>query len=67
MPNPLNRGAYAVAKTKSNNLKYSSQIHEEWIEGFNRQITSPDFYSHTELKPPKFKEYDHSNQNKLSK
>lgn len=53
-----NYGAYAVAKAKSIDLKYHFKMHTEWIAEFKEQINSRDFYTHTELKPPKFKEYD---------
>ena len=54
-----NCGTYAVAKAMTKSLKYSSQMPEEWINEFKEQISHQDFYSHTELKPPKFKELDH--------
>ncbi len=53
-----NYGAYAVAKAKTTDLKYISKMPEDWIKEFNAKIESTDFYTHTELKPPKFKEYD---------
>lgn len=55
---PHNYGAFAVAKAKNKDLKYSAEMHPDWIKDFLDEIESPDFYTHTELKPPKFKEYD---------
>ena len=55
---PYNYGAFAIAKAKTKDLKYSSEMHSEWIRGFLEEIESPDFYTHTELNPPKFKEND---------
>ncbi len=53
-----NYGTYAIAKAKSVDLKYTSQMYAGWKEKFNVQIRDPDFYTHTEFKLPKFKEYD---------
>ena len=53
-----NHGAYAVAKAKAEDLNFVDKMPEDWIKEFNAIIESPDFYTHTELKPPKFKEYD---------
>lgn len=53
-----NYGAYAVARAKSADLKFCSEMCSEWVNEFKEQINGRDFYTHTELKPPKFKEYD---------
>ncbi|MCH5158672.1 MAG: hypothetical protein J1F33_05710 [Clostridiales bacterium] len=55
---PYNYGAFAVAKAKTKDLKYSSDMHPDWIKDFLDEIKGPDFYTHTKLKPPKFKEHD---------
>ena len=53
-----NYGVFAVAKVKSKDLKYIRPYFPHFLSELIEQINSPDFYSHTELKPPKFKEYD---------
>ncbi len=53
-----NWGAYAIAKAKTKDLKYCSPYPKEILSEFLEQINDPDFYTHTELTPPKFKEYD---------
>ena len=55
---PYNYGSFAIAKAKTKDLVYTSRLPESWIDRFNEQVESPDFYTHTELKPPKFKEND---------
>ena len=53
-----NYGAYAVAKAKTIDLKFKSKMPAEWIKTFEMELVNTDFYTHTKLKPPKFKEYD---------
>lgn len=53
-----NWGAYVIAKAKTKDLKYCSPYPKEILSEFLEQINDPDFYTHTELKSPKFKEYD---------
>ncbi len=53
-----NYGAYAVAKVKAKDIRFSSLMPDEWASEFLKTIKDPKFYTHTELKPPKFKEYD---------
>ena len=50
-----NYGAYAVAKVKAKDLKYSSEYPDEWFDELTEQINDPKTYTHTELKPAKFK------------
>ncbi|MCH5164066.1 MAG: hypothetical protein J1F36_03530 [Clostridiales bacterium] len=53
---PFNYGKYAVARVKANDLKVMLKYESHFLEEIE---ADPDFYTHTELKPPKFKEYDH--------
>ena len=53
-----NYGAFAVAKAKTKDLKYTGPHLPEFLSEFLEEINKPDFYTHSELKPPKFKEYD---------
>ncbi len=53
-----NYGAYAVAKVKAKDLIFSSEYPDEWLPEFMEQLNDPEIYSHTELKPAKFKEHD---------
>lgn len=56
---PHNTGRYAVAKIQAKDLKFSFH----YPKGFEYQIKelseTEEFYTHTELKPPKFKENDY--------
>lgn len=56
--NSYNYGIYAVAKAKAHDLKFICEMPNEFVKEFLEKIESPNFYSHIELKPPKFKEYD---------
>ncbi|MCH5164429.1 MAG: hypothetical protein J1F36_05375 [Clostridiales bacterium] len=53
-----NWGAYAVAKVKTKDLNFLHSYPQPKLSKFHEQINMPDFYTHTELKLPKFKEYD---------
>ena len=53
-----NFGEFAVAKAKAGDLEYTGPYTPELMDEFLEEINRPDFYTHTELKPPKFKEYD---------
>ncbi|MCH5350886.1 MAG: hypothetical protein J1F39_02830 [Clostridiales bacterium] len=53
-----NFGEFAVAKAKTKDLEYTGPYTPELLDEFLEEIKSPDFYTHTQLKPPKFKEYD---------
>ena len=53
-----NYGAYAVAKAKTEDLMYKYDMPEGGKAEFIKQTESEGFYTHTELKPPKFKEFD---------
>ena len=55
---PYYKGSYAVVKIKSSALKFSQSRPLDTIKEHIEFISRPDFYSHTSLKPPKFKEYD---------
>ncbi len=52
-------GDYAVVKVKAIDIKYTSTYPSELLPEFLEQINNPNFYTHTKLKPPKFKEFDH--------
>lgn len=55
---PYNYGAYAVVRIGESNLESDDPSSEE-ITKINEGMTKkPDFYTHTELQKPKFKEYD---------
>lgn len=54
----FNRGVFAVVRIHEKDLMFSDQSVSK-MESNRREITEkPDFYSHTELREPKFKEYD---------
>lgn len=53
-----NYGEYAVAKAKTADLRYSSDMPDSWKKGAIAISERKDFYTHTELRPPKFKEFD---------
>ena len=53
---PFYYGEFAVVKVKASNLEYAYTPQDNFTQEI---LNRPDFYSHTSLKPPKFKEYDH--------
>ena len=56
---PYYKGNYAVVKVKSSALKFSQSRSHSTIKEHIEFISRPDFYTHTALRPPKFREYDH--------
>lgn len=56
---PHNSGRYAVATIKADDLKFVLHYPERDVYQIRNLIETEEFYTHTELKPPKFKEYDH--------
>ncbi len=55
---PHNSGRYAVAKISAKDLRFSFHYPERDINQIKELSAKEEFYTHTELKPPKFKEYD---------
>ncbi len=54
----FNYGAYAVVRVSEKDLETGNPAADDLKEIWQRVIEKPDFYTHTELKKPKFKEYD---------
>lgn len=53
---PFYYGEFAVVKVKASSLKYAYSPQYNFTQ---ETLERPDFYSHTSLRAPKFKEYDH--------
>ncbi len=56
---PHNSGRYAVAKISAKDLRFSFHYPERDINQIKELSEKDEFYTHTELKPPKFKENDY--------
>ncbi len=55
---PNNHGRYAVDKAKASDLKWEFSATEDEAYDMEKFYSRRDFYNHTELMPPKFKEND---------
>ncbi len=53
---PFYHGEFAVVRVKASNLKYAYTPQDSFTQEISER---PDFYTHTSLREPKFKEYDH--------
>ena len=53
-----NQGAYAVVRVAEKDLEPGNPAPDDLKEIWQRITAKPDFYTHTELQKPKFKEYD---------
>lgn len=56
---PHNSGRYAVAKIEAKDLNFAFHYPERYINQIKELSEKAEFYTHTELEPPRFKENDY--------